>query len=95
MRGDWKDRVQSVGRSQDRQFHALWMTAHLTCVLALWVPAAAYAQAPALVAGVDADATQGQHPFLLPQQPPEISEAIEDFRRFAGRKQWEIGRAHV
>jgi outer membrane protein assembly factor BamB len=53
------------------------------------------AQAPRLVAGVDEDAPQGQHPFLLPAQPTEIGEAIEDFRRFAGRKQWEKAFKHL
>src|SRR5262245_20840726 len=52
------------------------------------------AQAQAFVAGNETSGDEtpensGQHPFLLPAQPTEIGEAMEDFRRFAGRKQWE------
>lgn len=36
-----------------------------------------------------------QAPFLLPAQPTEIGEAMEDFRRFAGRKQWEKAFKHL
>lgn len=62
-----------------------------------WIAAGspAHAQPMGLVAGVEPDAVQGQHPFLLPQQPPDIGEAIEDFRRFAGRKQWEKAFKHL
>ena len=49
---------------------------------------------------VDADDAEAeknptQHPFLLPAQPTEIGEAMEDFRRFAGRKQWEKAFKHL
>lgn len=36
-----------------------------------------------------------QAPFLLPAQPTEVGEAMEDFRRFAGRKQWEKAFKHL
>ena len=36
-----------------------------------------------------------QPPFLLPAQPTEITEAMEDFRRFVGRKQWEKAFKHL
>ena len=57
-------------------------------------------QAQALVAGNEASGDEspennGQHPFLLPAQPTEIAEAMEDFRRFAGRKQWEKAFKHL
>jgi outer membrane protein assembly factor BamB len=42
-----------------------------------------------------ATANEAQHPFLLPSQPTEIGEAMEDFRRFSGRKQWEKGFKHL
>jgi len=54
--------------------------------------------AQALVAGnegEEAAENQGQAPFLLPAQPTEIGEAMEDFRRFAGRKQWEKAFKHL
>ncbi len=49
------------------------------------------------VAGVEGEDAeqQNQLPFLLPVQPTEIGEAIEDFRRFAGRKQWEKAFKHL
>ena len=53
------------------------------------------AQGVGLVAGEDDDETRGQLPFILPTQPTEIGEAIEDFRRFAGRKQWEKAFKHL
>jgi outer membrane protein assembly factor BamB len=58
------------------------------------------ARAQALVAGNeaagdDSPENNGQHPFLLPVQPTEIGEAMEDFRRFAGRKQWEKAFKHL
>ena len=56
------------------------------------------ARAQVLVAGnenEDSAENQGQHPFLLPAQPTEIGEAMEDFRRFAGRKQWEKAFKHL
>jgi len=43
----------------------------------------------------EAPANEAQHPFLLPAQPTEIGEAMEDFRRFAGRKQWEKAFKHL
>jgi len=43
----------------------------------------------------DDDQTNQQLPFLLPVQPTEIGEAMEDFRRFAGRKQWEKAFKHL
>src|SRR5262245_43172860 len=58
------------------------------------------AHAQALVAGnensgEESPENNGQHPFLLPVQPTEIGEAMEDFRRFAGRKQWEKAFKHL
>ncbi|MGE5191451.1 MAG: PQQ-binding-like beta-propeller repeat protein [Deltaproteobacteria bacterium] len=55
------------------------------------------ALAQALVVGNEDETTEnkGQHPFLLPAQPTEIGEAMEDFRRFAGRKQWEKAFKHL
>jgi outer membrane protein assembly factor BamB len=38
---------------------------------------------------------QQAHPFLLPSQPTEIAEALEDFRRFVRRKQWEKAFKHL
>src|SRR5262249_38632632 len=80
--------VYPAGRS------ALYIYAILLAVLVSLGWAAQPARAQALVAGNensgdDAPENNGQHPFLLPAQPTEIGEALEDFRRFAGRKQWE------
>lgn len=36
-----------------------------------------------------------QLPFMLPAQPTEVQEALEDFRRYAGRKQWEKAFKHL
>lgn len=49
------------------------------------------AQPMAFVAGAENDdeESRNQLPFMLPVQPTEIAEAMEDFRRFSGRKQWE------
>ncbi|WP_010584958.1 outer membrane protein assembly factor BamB family protein [Schlesneria paludicola] len=55
-------------------------------------------QAQVLVAGEDdtpGENKPAQPPFLLPAQPTEIGEAMEDFRRFAGRKQWEKAFKHL
>lgn len=69
----------------------------LACLLSLFCTATRplFAQGVGMVAGVEDDAVQAQHPFLLPSQPTEIGEAIEDFRRFAGRKQWEKAFKHL
>ena len=58
---------------------------------------AANVNAQALVAGDDKseEDKSNQPPFLLPAQPPEITEAMEDFRRFVGRKQWEKAFKHL
>lgn len=55
------------------------------------------AQPMRFVAGVEGEEgqEQSQLPFMLPVQPTEIGEAIEDFRRFAGRKQWEKAFKHL
>lgn len=42
-----------------------------------------------------AEDEQQQHPFLLPSQPTEIAEALDDFRRFVKRKQWEKAFKHL
>ncbi len=55
-------------------------------------------RAQPLIAGDDEDPSKNnpsQPPFLLPAQPTEIGEAMEDFRRFAGRKQWEKAFKHL
>jgi len=53
--------------------------------------------AQVMVAGEESteENAQTQPPFLLPAQPTEITEAMEDFRRFAGRKQWEKAFKHL
>ncbi len=43
----------------------------------------------------ESEEAQAQPTFLLPAQPTEIGEAMEDFRRFAGRKQWEKAFKHL
>ena len=55
------------------------------------------AQPMRFIAGVEGDEAENQNqlPFLLPVQPTEIGEAIEDFRRFASRKQWEKAFKHL
>ena len=56
------------------------------------------AGAQVMIAGNEEEegaANQGQVPFLLPAQPTEVGEAMEDFRRFAGRKQWEKAFKHL
>ena len=69
------------------------------CILAtasLWQSSRADAQV--LIAGDDEAESKDkppQPPFLLPAQPTEIGEAMEDFRRFAGRKQWEKAFKHL
>lgn len=57
----------------------------------------ACAQPMRAVAGLEGEDEQAQNqlPFMLPVQPTEIGEAIEDFRRFAGRKQWEKAFKHL
>jgi outer membrane protein assembly factor BamB len=58
---------------------------------------AGFSQPMRFIAGIEGDeeGTQNQLPFMLPVQPTEIGEAIEDFRRFAGRKQWEKAFKHL
>ena len=53
--------------------------------------------AQGLIAGEDVKEGNNpvQAPFLLPAQPTEVGEAMEDFRRFAGRKQWEKAFKHL
>lgn len=54
------------------------------------------ARAQVMVAGTEpTENNPGQPPFLLPAQPTDIGEAMEDFRRFAGRKQWEKAFKHL
>ena len=64
----------------------------------LFQRAGSCAQPMNFVAGMENQedaANQNQLPFMLPVQPTEIGEAIEDFRRFAGRKQWEKAFKHL
>lgn len=69
----------------------------LVCFALVSTESRVFAQPLNFVAGVEGEGSenQGQLPFLLPVQPTDIGEAIEDFRRFAGRKQWEKAFKHL
>jgi outer membrane protein assembly factor BamB len=94
-------------RSHSARRTAFGVCRHPLAAVAVFLAAAAIlgspprpARAQALVAGNEAAGDEspennGQHPFLLPAQPTEIGEAMEDFRRFAGRKQWEKAFKHL
>ena len=66
-------------------------------VLIALLTATGRVEAQALIAGDDVkdENKPVQLPFLLPAQPTDIAEAMEDFRRFAGRKQWEKAFKHL
>src|SRR5262249_50965243 len=64
-------------------------------IVAGWTASTARGQLFEAGGDEEADPNQMQHPFLLPAQPTEIGEAMEDFRRFAGRKQWEKAFKHL
>ena len=66
-------------------------------LIVFWAASARISLAQVMVAGAEPTENNnpGQAPFLLPAQPTEIGEAMEDFRRFAGRKQWEKAFKHL
>lgn len=82
-------------KSASRQDHLrLTLLVVLLTGVVAWASTGQSAHAQVMIAGNEVGeeenpGQQGQLPFLLPAQPTEVGEAMEDFRRFAGRKQWE------
>src|SRR5262249_36336446 len=92
-----RDRFWSVSRIAERG-HRSWRVVIVCCMslLAAGVAAPVCAQV-GMIAGAEGDGNENQNqlPFLLPVQPTDIAEAMEDFKRFAGRKQWEKAFKHL